>query len=74
MLRNNVLWILVLAGVRLIEGEESASKEKRIPEFILQFFNLSFEIRNKSYLFLESSHLARAISTKIDFARDLGRI
>jgi len=73
MLRNNVLWILVLAGAGLIEGEGSTSREKRIPEFLLQFFDLSFEIRNKSCLFLESSPLAQAISAKTDFTRDLGR-
>jgi len=73
MPRDDVLWIIVLAETGLIEGEGPTSREKRIPELLLQFFNLSFKICDESCLFLESSLLDQTISAKVDFARDLGR-
>ena len=74
MLRNDVFWVLVFAEIELIEREgPTRSGEKQIPEFPLQFFNLSFKICNENCLFLESGPLDQTISIKVDFARDLGR-
>ena len=73
MPRNNVLWILVLAGVGSIERDESTSREKRIPEFFLQFLYLSFKICNESRLFLEFSRSDYAASGMVEFGGDLGR-
>jgi hypothetical protein len=74
MLRNDVLWILVLAETGLIAREGPTSGEERIPEFLLQFSNLSFKICDKSRLFLESSPLDQTISAKVEFAQNLGRV
>lgn len=73
MLRNNIFWILALAETGSIDGDGSTSREKRIPEFLLQFLNLSLKICNDGCLFLEWSRSEQAISTKADFPRDLGR-
>ena len=66
MPRNNALWILVLAGVGSIERDEPTSREKRIPEFFLQFLDLSFKIRDESRLFLEFSRLDQVASGMAD--------
>lgn len=57
MLRNDILWILVFAETGLIEREGPTTREKRIPEFLLQFFNLFFKICDESRLFLETDPL-----------------
>ena len=64
MLRNNLLWVFVLAETGLSEKEGSTSREKWIPELLLQFLNLSFEICNQSCLLLKSSNLDQGYQQK----------
>ena len=55
MFRDNVFRVLVLAETALIERERPTSREERIPEFLLQLFDLSFKVRDEGCLFLGSS-------------------
>ena len=59
MLRNNVVWVLMFAGTGSIDGDGSVSREKRIPEFLLQLLDLSFKICDEGCLFLELSRLEK---------------
>ena len=72
MLRDNVIWILVLAETALIERERPTSREQ-VPKFLLQFLDLLFEIRDEGCLFLESSTSDQVVSAKVAFTRNLGR-
>ena len=54
MLRNNFAWIFVFTGTVLME-REGMSREEWIPEFLLQFLDLSLKIRDEGCLFLEPS-------------------
>jgi len=72
MLRDNAVWILVLAETALIERERPTSRE-RVPKFLLQFLDLLFEICDEGRLFLESSHSDQVALTKVAFTRHLGR-
>jgi hypothetical protein len=55
MLRNNFAWIFVFTGTALMERGRAMSTEEQVPEFLLQFLDLSLKIRDEGCLFLEPS-------------------
>ena len=65
MLRNNVVWIPMLAETALIERERQRSREEWIPEFPLQFLDLPFKIYDEGCLFLEFGRSDQVVSAKV---------